>query len=82
MVEKFMTFKSNIGAIGGESVIDINNKISGTKRLHLYPNGMTKGFVEFDNLDHEVKVLATCNLFMSKDLFKVLVVLIIFIFFI
>ena len=31
MVEKFMTFKSNIGAIGGESVIDINNKISGTK---------------------------------------------------
>ena len=70
MVEKFMTFKSNIGAIGGESVIDINNKILGTKRLHLYPNGMTKGFVEYDNLDHEVKVLATCNLFMSKDLFQ------------
>ena len=42
---------------------------------------MTKGFVEFDNLDHEVKVLATCNLFMSKIFSKVLVVLIIFIFY-
>ena len=60
-------------AIGGEAVLDEDDRIVGVKRLLLEPNGMTRGDFVTDLAAGElldVDVLATCNLFVHRSAFE------------
>ena len=59
-----------IDAIGGEAIIGEKNQILASKKLVLYPNGMTKGFISKDENHSKVKVLATCNLMVKKKVLQ------------
>ena len=72
LLEFINIIKNNnkIDAIGGEAIIDEKNQILASKKLILYPNGMTKGFISKDKNHSKVKVLATCNLMVKKKVFQ------------
>ena len=62
----------SIDGIGGEAEINKNNEIVGTKKLELFPNGLTKGYF-YQNEKYKkisVKVIATCNLLIKKEAFE------------
>jgi len=62
----------SIDGIGGEAEINKNNEIIGTKKLKLFPNGLTKGYF-YQNEKYKkisVKVIATCNLLIKKEAFE------------
>ena len=65
LVNKFL-INSEIDAIGGEAIINEKNQVLGTKKLVLYPNGMTKGYLDNSDIKNKVEVLATCNLMIRK----------------
>ena len=59
----------NIGAIGGEAVVDTNNQIIGVKRQILERNGMLRSDFLLDLKPLEflsVECLPTCNLFVRR----------------
>ena len=61
-----------IDGVGGEAVINNTGEIIGTKLLKLYPNGLTKGYFN-DNQNKDkfsTEVIATCNLFVKKEVIK------------
>ena len=62
--------KGEIHALGGESIINENNKLISKKKLKLYPNGMIKGYIRNDKNFEKVEVLATCNLLTKKKYIK------------
>ena len=64
-------FKNNeIDGIGGEAILDEKNQVLGTKKLVLYPNGMTKGYLDRSNNKVKVEVLATCNLMVKRKVIE------------
>ena len=65
LVNKF-TNNNEIDAIGGEAILNEKNEVLGTKKLALYPNGMTKGYLDNSDMKTKVEVLATCNLMIKR----------------
>jgi len=65
-------FNSNIkiDAMGGEAMINDENKIIGTKKLVLRNNGMIKSYLSKTINDEQVKVLATCNLIVKRKVIE------------
>ena len=61
-----------IDGIGGEAKINSNNEIIGTKKLQLFPNGLTKGYFYENNENKKIyaEVIATCNFLVKKEAFK------------
>ena len=68
LVNEFNT--NEIDGIGGEAILDENNQVIGTKKLVLYPNGMTKGYLDRSNNKVKVEVLATCNLMVKRKIIE------------
>jgi GT2 family glycosyltransferase len=63
----------DIGAVGGEAVVDTNNQIIGVKRQILERNGMLRGDFLLDLKPLEfrsVECLPTCNLFIRRDVLQ------------
>lgn len=63
----------DLGAVGGEAVMDEEEKIVGVKRLVLEPNGMIRGEFLLDLANFEVSeadVLSTCNLFTRRPVLR------------
>ena len=65
----------DVGAIGGEALIDERGQVVGVKQLDLMTNGMTTGRFTLDIDDDawlEAELLAGCNVLVARDDFKAL----------
>ena len=60
----------DIDGLGGEAILDEKNNVLGSKKLILYPNGMTKGYFDKSNNKVKVEVLATCNLMVKRKVIE------------
>lgn len=69
LIEKF-TSENEIDGIGGEAILNDKDEIIGTKKLILYPNGMTKGYLDTSNQKSKVKIITTCNLLIKKKIIE------------
>ena len=63
---------SSIHALGGEAKLDHLGKSIGTKKLKLFPNGLTKGYFyeKKSNINIPVEILPSCNLMIRKNCFN------------
>lgn len=65
----------DIGAIGGEALIDERGQVVGVKQLDLMANGMTTGRFTLDIADDtwlDAELLAGCNVLVRREDFKAL----------
>ena len=71
LVNLVKVFNTNdVDGIGGEAILDEKNQLLGTKKLILYPNGMTKGYLDRSNIIVKVEILATCNLMIKRKVIE------------